>query len=122
MPGSPGLPAGSSRRILFQSRHPTGEEVKRALPNVAAVSVAEGTRILRETTLKEFAAAADEMEIRLKEAQQRATQAQSGGSAADQQATVKQLQQVQLEQAEKLKEITARLSARIAALQQLKKE
>ncbi len=100
----------------------TIEEVKRALPNLAAVSMEEGTRILRETTLKEFAAAADEMEIRLKEAQQRATQAQSSGSAADQQAAVKQLQQVQLEQAEKLKEITARLSVRIAALQQLKKE
>jgi hypothetical protein len=100
----------------------TIEEVKRALPNLAAVSLEEGTRILRETAVREFAAAADEMEIRRKEAQQCATQAQSGGSAAEQQAAVKQLQQVHLEQAEKLKEIAARLPARIAALQQLKKK
>lgn len=97
-------------------------EVKRALPNFASVSVEEGTRLLRETALTDFAAAADEMEIRLKEAQERASQAQSGGSAAEQQAAVKHLQQVQLEQAGKLKEIAARLAARIAALQQLKKE
>ena len=97
------------------------EEVKRAVPDLASVSVEEGTRILREAALKDFAAAANEMELRQKEAQQRVTDAQ-GKSEAEQQAARKNLQQVQLEQAEKLKQVAARLQAQIIALQQLKKQ
>ena len=97
----------------------TIEEVKRAVPDLASVSVEEGTRILREAALKDFAAAANEMELRQKEAQQRVTGAQ-GKSEAEQQTARKNLQQVQLEQAEKLKQVAARLQARIIALQQLK--
>ena len=98
----------------------TVQEVKALIPNLGAVSVEEGTRILREAALKDFTAAAKEMEAQVKEAQQRLTQAQSGGSDADQQAAIKHLQQVQAEQTEKLKQIAARSKAQIDALQQLK--
>ncbi len=98
----------------------TTEDVKRAIPNFASVSVEGGTRILREAALKDFKAAANEMEIQVKEAQQRLSQAQNGGSDAEQQAAMKHLQQVQAEQTEKLRQIAARSQAQIEALQKLK--
>jgi len=96
------------------------EDVRRAIPNLASLSVEEGTRILRESALSEFKAAASEMEIQTAEAQQRLGRAQNGGSAADQQAALKQLQQLQAEQTEKLRQIAGRLQTRISALEQLK--
>ena len=41
------------------------------------MSVEDGTRILREAALKDFKAAANEMEIQVKEAQQRLNQART---------------------------------------------
>ena len=38
------------------------QEVKALIPNLGTVSVEEGTRILREAALKDFTAAAKEME------------------------------------------------------------
>jgi ABC-type uncharacterized transport system len=96
------------------------EDVKRQIPNVASVSMEEGTRILRESALKDFKVMASEMEIQVREAEQRVSQAQNGKSEAEQQAALKQLQQVRAEQAAKLKEITARSSAQIEALRRLK--
>ena len=96
------------------------QEVKALVPNLGTVSVEEGTRILREAALKDFTAATKEMETQIKEAEQRLTQAQNGGSDADQQAARKHLQQIQTEQVEKLKQIAARSKAQIDALQQLK--
>ena len=114
-------PAASSPMAIIQPDPAAIEDVKRAVPNLANVSLEEGTRILREAVLKDFAAAADEMDIRLKEAQQRVADAH-GKPEAEQQAARKDLQRVQLEQAEKLKQVAARLQAQITALQQLKKE
>ncbi|MBI4325405.1 MAG: Gldg family protein [Chloroflexi bacterium] len=98
----------------------TTEAVKHMIPNFASVSVEGGTRILREAALREFKAAANEMEIQVKEAQQQLSRAQNGGSDAEQQAAMKNLQQVQAEQTEKLRQIAARSQAQIEALQQLK--
>jgi hypothetical protein len=96
------------------------QEVKALIPNLGTVSVEEGTHILREAALKDFTVAAKEMDTQVKEAEQRVTQAQNGGSDADQQATRKHLEQVQTERNEKLKHIAARSQAQIDALQQLK--
>ncbi len=96
------------------------EEVKRTIPNLASVSMEEGTRILRRAALEDFKATVAAMEIQIAKAQQSLSQAQSGGSEAEQQAAVKQLQQVQSEQTEKLKQIAARSAAQIEALRQLK--
>ena len=96
------------------------EEVKRALPNFASISLEEGTRILRQAALDEFKAAAQEMESQLKAAQQRLAAAPGSKSEAEQQAAAKELQALQSTQAEKLKEIAARLPEQIAALRKLK--
>jgi hypothetical protein len=96
------------------------QEVKALIPNLSAVSVEEGTGILRAAALKDFTAAANELAAQVKEAQQRLAQAQNGGSDADRQAAMKRLQQVQAEQTEKLKQIAAKSKAQIDALQQLK--
>ncbi len=96
------------------------EEVKRTIPNLASVSMEEGTRILRRAALEDFKATVAAMEIQIAKARQSLSQAQSGGSEAEQQAAVKQLQQVQSEQTEKLKQIAARSAAQIEALRQLK--
>jgi hypothetical protein len=96
------------------------EEVKRAIPNVASVSVDEGTQILRDAALNDFKAAAGEMEIQVREAQQRLSDAQNSQSEAEQQAAMKHLQQVQLDQADKLKAVATRLQAQISAFEQMK--
>ena len=95
-------------------------EVKALVPNLADVSVKAGKQILQEAALKDFTAAAQEMQTQVKEAKQRLTQAQNGGSSAEQQAAMKHLQQVQAEQNEKVKQIAARSKAQIDAFQQLK--
>jgi hypothetical protein len=96
------------------------EAVKRSIPNLDTVSLQDGTRILRESALKEFAQVAQETEAKVKEAQQLLVQAQTNQSAADQQAAMKHLQQIQADQNEKLKQIAARAQAEIQALQQYK--
>ena len=98
----------------------TIEAVKRAIPNLASVSLDEGMRMLRIASLKEFATAAQEMADQVKVAEQRLSQAQNGGSEADQQAAIKQLQQVQTGQTGKLQEIAARSKAQLEAFKQLK--
>ena len=95
-------------------------EVKRQIPNFASVSVEEGAQILRRSALNDFKALATEMELQVKEAEQRVQQAQNGKSEAEQQASLKQLQQVRADHAVKLKEITARSAAQIEALRRLK--
>lgn len=98
------------------------EAIKRLIPNLDAVSVQEGTRILRQAALKEFKTAAEEMGGQVNEAQQRLSQAQNGQSEAGQQAAMKHLQEVQATQVEKLKQIAAQLQAQITALEQLKRQ
>lgn len=95
-------------------------EVKQAIPNFASVSLADGEQILREAALKKFTAAAKDMDIQVKQAQEQLVQAENGQSAAVQQAARKHLQQTQAEQTEKLQQIAAHLQAQIAALKQLK--
>jgi hypothetical protein len=95
-------------------------EVRALIPDVSAVSVEEGMRMLREAAVKDFKAAAKEMETQVKEAEQRLTKAQTSGSEADQQAAIKHLQQVQAEQTEELKRIAARSKTQVDTFQQLK--
>jgi hypothetical protein len=94
------------------------DAVKLALTNLDAIPLEEGTRILREAALNEFAQATKEMETRLKEAQQRVVSA--GTNASSTEAAMKQLQQLQAEQTAKLTEIAARAQQQIQALQQYK--
>lgn len=128
------LEADVSRAIERVSRRPPAQPfatqppsdttaiaaVRRSIPDLASVSVDEGTRILRDVALKEFTAAAKEMEAQIQEAQQRVSQARQGHSEAEQQAAVQRLRQIRAEQTEKLLQIAARSQAQIAALKQLK--
>ena len=98
------------------------EDVKRAIPNLASVPEADGEKILRAAALKEFAAAAKEMDAQIKAAQQQLLQTENEQSAAEQQAAMKHLQQTQAAQAEKLQQIAARLQLQIAALKKLKNQ
>src|SRR6266567_1289808 len=95
-------------------------EVRRLIPELGSVSLEEGKQILRDAALEEIKEATDERQRRVKEAQHRITQAQNSSSTAEQQAALKQLQQVQAEQTETLKELAARAEARIQALEQIK--
>ncbi len=94
--------------------------VKQAIPDFANVSLADGEQILRAAAMKEFGAAAQAADGQVKAAQQQFADAGNGQSAAEQQAAMKQLQQSQTAAADKLKEISAKLSAQIAAWESLK--
>lgn len=95
-------------------------EVKQAIPNYASVSLADGEQILREAALKQFTAAAKEMDVQIKQARQQLVQAQNNPSAAVQEAARKHLQQIQSEGTKKIQELAAHLQSQIAALKQLK--
>ncbi len=95
-------------------------DVKHAFPNLESVSVEDGTRQLREAAVNDMKAALDETDAKIKAAEQHLTQAQTGGSDADKQAALKQLQEAHAAQTEKVKQIAARAAAQVEALKQLK--
>jgi ABC-type uncharacterized transport system len=94
-------------------------EVKRAIPDIASVSLEDGTRILRESALKDFKEAVKAMNVKVAEAEDGIKAAQ-GKSEAEQKAALRHLQAVQTEQTEILKQIAARSQAQIQAFQELK--
>ena len=94
--------------------------LKQQLPNLATVSVAEGSQTLRTAALEKFRAAVAEMQSESEKAQKRLAAANAGGSAAEQEAAAKNYQQVQSEQTAKLQKITAELQSKIEALQNIK--
>ncbi len=96
------------------------ESVRRAIPNLGAVSVEEGSRQLRAAAAAQFKKTGQEMEDRVKQAEQRYLQAQSGQSPTEQEAAAKELDQAKKEQAAKLKEIAMEAKAQVEALQQIK--
>jgi hypothetical protein len=111
-------PAKAASATVSQKLDPAiTEEVKRVIPNVESVSLEEGKNTLREAALREFADAAREMEAKIKNAQQRVKLAQS---PAEKETAIKNLHEVQSEQAEKLKAIAAKSEAQIHTLQLLK--
>ena len=106
--------------VRFAARSDISEELVRTIPDFESRSFDDAAKILREAALVEFTAAVREMQAKVQETQKELAAAQGNKSEADQQAAMKQLQQVQAEQSRKLSEITARLQARIAVLERLK--
>ncbi len=98
------------------------EQVKQTVPNYESISLDDGENLLRTAALKDFASAAKEMEAQVAAAQQKLQDAQGGQSADDQTTAVKNLQATQAAQTEKLKAVSARLQAQIAALKSLKNQ
>ena len=95
-------------------------DVNRLIPNVKAISLEEGTRILNEASLNELTSAGAEMDNQIKAAQQAVADAQKGNSPEALQAAKKQLLKVQLEQTDKIKQIATQMQLRLTAFQQLK--
>jgi hypothetical protein len=96
------------------------QQVRALIPDLADVSVQAGKQILQDAAYKEFAAAAKEMQAQAKEAEQRLAEARKNGTEAERQAALQHLQELQAQQAEKLKEIAARSRAQIDTFEQLK--
>ena len=113
-PSSP--PVKASPRVSPE----TTNEILHLIPDVSGTSLEDGIRILREAAVDKFSEAGAEMEKQIQAAQQQASNAQNGPSEADKQAAMKHLQQVQLEQAEKLKALAAQLQAQVSAFEQMK--
>jgi hypothetical protein len=95
--------------------------VRRSISNLDAVSLEEGTKVLRDAGLAQFKQAAEEMQAQVKDAERRFLEAQGSPSEAAQQAAREQLRKIEAESAERLRQIALTSHAQIAALQQLKK-
>ncbi len=98
----------------------TLEAVRRTIPNLDAVSVEEGSRRLRAAAAAQFKKTGQEMEAKVKQAEDRYLQAQSSQSPTDLEAAAKELGLAKKEQMAKLKEIALGSQAQVEALQQLK--
>jgi hypothetical protein len=98
----------------------TTNEILRLIPDVNGTSLEDGIGILRRAAVDKFTEAGAEMQKQIQAAQQQVADAQNGRSEADQQAAMKHLQEVQLEQAEKIKAIAARLQVQISTFEQMK--
>jgi hypothetical protein len=123
LPAAPSASAPSPAMVNPPPMDPAViDEVKQKVTDYASIPEDEGENILRAAALKEFAAAAKEMDNQVEAAQQQLVEAQNSQSAADQQAAMKDLQDAQAAGAEKLKKIAARLQAQIAALKSLKSQ
>lgn len=96
------------------------QEVRAMIPDIGAVSLQDGNRLLRESALKEFQAVLKDGETRIKEAQQALVDAQASKSAEEQDAARKRLLQVQAEQMDKLKDLAAKSQAQVDAFERLK--
>ena len=114
--GSPPAAPAMASRVYTNAP----QEVKALIPNLDAVSLDEGKRILQEAAIKDFAAATKEMHEQIKQAEQQLSQVQTSGTETDKEAAVKQLQQMQRDQAQKLKDIASRARAQVEAFQQMK--
>jgi hypothetical protein len=94
--------------------------LKKELPDVASLTVEEGSQRLREATMEKFKSAVAEMQVELQKAQQQLANARERGSASAIEAATKNLQQVQMDQTGELKRITAELQRQIEVLQYVK--
>ncbi|MFO1514591.1 MAG: Gldg family protein [Verrucomicrobiota bacterium] len=116
-PATPDAQAGMSPTPMDPM---ISEELLRTIPDLESRSFDDAAKILRESALVEFTAAVRTMQGKVQETQKQLAESPGNKSEADQQAAMKQLQQVQAEETKKLDEITARLQARIKVLERLK--
>ena len=100
--------------------HAALEAVKRAIPNVKSATLESGTRILRKAAVAEFQQTVEDFRARQKQAEQDLIKGQNKLSDEQRKIAMKQLQELQAEQIEKLKQIAANSRAQIDTFQQLK--
>jgi hypothetical protein len=96
------------------------EELLKTIPEIESLSLGEAMQKIKSGGLEEFKTAAAAIRAEMAQAQQRLAEAQKEGPEAEHAARQK-LQQLQADQDKKLAEISARMQARLAAVQQLKR-
>ena len=96
------------------------EAVQRAIPNVKSATLESGTRILRKAAVAEFQQTVEDFRARQKQAEQDLIKGQNKLSDEQRKIAMKQLQELQAQQIEKLKQIAANSKAQIDTFQQLK--
>lgn len=120
------LNPGSAKSVVRGQASPgpinpaVSEQLLRLFPDLKTRSYDAMAQELRVAALEEFKTATTELQTKVSAAQQALAAAQANKSEAEQQQALQNFQQVQAEQAEKLKGITAWLQERLTALQQLK--
>jgi hypothetical protein len=97
------------------------DEVKKVIPDPSAVSLDDGSLLLRSAALKEVAQAAADMQSQIADAEKKVTDAENSGNPADKEAAVKALLQLKSDQAEKIKAISLKAKNQVDAFAQLKK-
>ena len=113
--------AKTAAQPVAQASTATLDAVKRTIPNLDAVSLDEGTKILRAEGLAQFKRAANEMKAQENDAEQRFLKAQDDQSEAAQQAIAEEIRKIHAAGRDKMKQIALNSHAQVAALQQLKK-
>lgn len=94
--------------------------INRLIPDVNAVSSRQADQIFHAEFLKQCSEVGAEVAAQIKLAQQQLLAAQAGGDGAALAAAQKNLAQVQLQQAEKIKDIAAQLQTRLAVFERMK--
>ncbi len=111
---------GSQGQVAVKADAASLAAVKQTITNLDAVSVEDGSRLLRVAALAQFQKTAQEMQAKVKQAEERFLQGQENQSKAEQDAALKDLRQLQKEQIKKLQEIALESKAQQEALRQLK--
>jgi hypothetical protein len=94
--------------------------IQRLIPNVETVSVEQADLIFHTDFVKACAEVGSDGEAQIKVAQDQAIQAEAGGNAADLEAARKHLMKVQIEQANRLKQLAVQLQVNLAVFKQMK--
>jgi len=94
--------------------------IKELIPDVSAISVEQASQLFHADFLKRCSEAGTELEKQIAAASQKVVAAQAAGNDADLETARKNLAQVQMDQAEKLKAIAADLQTQLAVFQRMK--
>jgi hypothetical protein len=94
--------------------------IQQLIPDVKHTTLEDADRIFHDDFLRQCASAGQEIEAKVNAAAEQVSQAQSNGSAADEDAARKHLQEVQLAQGERLRALAARLQIQLALFRAMK--
>lgn len=97
------------------------EQVQKQIANTADVSLDDGRNRLRQAAVAELRIVAAETEQLLRRAQEKLARAQASGAELEQETALRELQQIQQAQMQKVKEIASRSEAQVEAWENLKR-
>jgi hypothetical protein len=113
-------PAAPQTAEVAKPSSETMASIHRLVPDVAGTTADSASEIFHMEFLKELTDAGTVMETQMNAAQQRVTAARSEGSPEELAAAQKNLAQVQLAQAEKIRQIAAELKTRQEVFRNMK--